>query len=125
MDHPTDPWEGRVLANFMEAGRLVQIPARRKKRMIVLRWLADHFRPGERYTEAQVNELIGRYHEDFALLRRLMVDEELMQRARGLYWRAGTLPYPSAPASAVAAMAAHVLRGSVPQPEPGTPRRHA
>lgn len=125
MHHPTDPREGRVLANFMDAGRLVQIPARRKKRMIVLRWLADHFRPGERYTEAQVNELIGRYHEDFALLRRLMVDEELMQRAQGLYWRAGTLPYPTTPAFGLAAILAPTLRRSLRESQPGTPRRHA
>jgi hypothetical protein len=90
----TRRWEEYVLRNFMVDGRLVQIPARRKKRMVVLAWLADHFRPGERYTEAQINEIISRYHDDFALLRRLMVDEELMQRARGLYWRAGTLPAP-------------------------------
>lgn len=123
MHHPTDPREGRVLANFMEAGRLVQIPARRKKRMIVLRWLADHFRPGERYTEAQVNELIGRYHEDFALLRRLMVHEELMQRAQGLYWRAGTLPYPSTLAAAVTAMSLQGRRGSVREPDASALRR--
>jgi hypothetical protein len=88
----TEPWEERVLATFLDRGRLVQIPARRKKRLVVLRWLADHFRPAERYTEAQVNDLLRRYHEDVATLRRLMVDEELMQRGRGMYWRAGTLP---------------------------------
>jgi hypothetical protein len=89
-----EPWEDRVLAIFVRGGRLQQIPARRKKRLVVLRWLADHFRPAERYTEAQVNEILLRYHEDSASLRRLMVDEELMQRRDGLYWRAGTLPFP-------------------------------
>ena len=92
---PTDQkWEERVLANFMEDGRLKQIPARARKRRVVLRWLADHFRPAERYPEAQVNDILRRYHDDFALLRRLLVDEELMQRKAGVYWRAGTLPYP-------------------------------
>jgi len=89
-----DAWEERVLANFMEGGRLKQIPARWKKRRVVLRWLAEHFRPAERYPEAQVNDILRRYHEDFALLRRLLVDEELMQRRAGVYWRAGTLPNP-------------------------------
>ena len=89
-------WEERVLANFMEAGRLKQIPARSKKRRVVLRWLADHFRPAERYPEAQVNDILRRYHDDFALLRRLLVDEEFMHRKGGFYWRAGTLPYPGA-----------------------------
>ena len=91
-----DAWEERVLANFMEAGRIKQIPARWKKRRVVLRWLADHFRPAERYTEAQVNDILRRYHEDFALLRRLLVDDELMQREAGVYWRAGTLPFVTA-----------------------------
>ena len=92
-----DEDERRVLAIFLADGRLAQVPARRKKRMVVLRWLAEHFRPGERYSEAQVNEILGRYHDDFATLRRLLVDEELMQRGAGLYWRAGTLPPPTTP----------------------------
>ncbi len=87
-------WEERVLANFMDRGRLRQVPAQRKKRMVVLRWLADHFRPAERYSEAQVNEILLRYHDDPALLRRLMVDEELMDREAGVYWRTGSLPRP-------------------------------
>ncbi len=89
-----EPWEDRVLAIFLVGGRLKQIPARRKKRLVVLRWLADHFRPAERYPEAQVNEILRRYHDDPAYLRRLMVDEDLMHRYGGLYWRAGTLPFP-------------------------------
>ena len=90
-------WERRLLASLLVDHRLEQVPAQRKKRLVVLHWLAEHFRPGERYSEAQVNDIIRRYHDDPALLRRLMVDEELMQRAAGLYWRAGTLP-PPAPA---------------------------
>jgi hypothetical protein len=101
-----DAWEERVLANFMEAGRIKQIPARRKKRRVVLHWLAEHFRPAERYPEAQVNDILRRYHEDFALLRRLLVDEELMQRQAGVYWRAGTLPH--RPAAVAAALAIHL-----------------
>lgn len=78
----------------MRDGRIVQLPARDKKRMVLLRWLAGHFRPGERYPEAQVSELLGRYHDDYATLRRLLVDRELMQRKGGLYWRAGTMSFP-------------------------------
>lgn len=90
----TEAWEDRVFANFMDGGRLKQIPARRRKRLVILRWLADHFRPAEQYTEAQVNEILLRYHDDPAYLRRLMVDEELMHRYAGVYWRAGTMPHP-------------------------------
>lgn len=113
-----DAWEQRVLANFMEAGRIKQIPARRKKRRVVLQWLAEHFRPAERYPEAQVNDILRRYHEDFALLRRLLVDEELMQRQAGAYWRAGTLPH--RPAVVAAALATH-LAASPSRIDPAEP----
>jgi hypothetical protein len=85
----------RVLAAFMVRGRLVALPARRKKRLLVLGWLADLFRPAERYTEAKVNDVLGRYSDDPATVRRALIDEELMQRRGGLYWRTGTVPYPA------------------------------
>jgi hypothetical protein len=61
--------------------------------LVVLRWLARQLRPSRRYPEAVVNAVLGRIHPDFATLRRLLVDEELMQRQRGLYWRAGSLAF--------------------------------
>ncbi|HUY73508.1 MAG TPA: DUF2087 domain-containing protein [Candidatus Dormibacteraeota bacterium] len=88
-----DRYDARVLENFSDAsGRLVGIPAQRKKRLAVLRWLAEEFQPGRRYTEAEVNRIISRRHPDFATLRRYMVDEELMQRRSGIYWRTGSVP---------------------------------
>ncbi len=48
--------------------------------------------PGRRYNEAEVNEIISRRHPDFATLRRHLVDEELMQRQRSIYWRTGSVP---------------------------------
>ena len=83
----------RVLENFIDAGgRLTAIPVQRKKRLAVLRWLVEDFQPGRLYDEAEVNRIIGRRHGDFAALRRYLVDEELMQRRRGVYWRTGSVP---------------------------------
>lgn len=85
--------DDRVLENFVDGlGRLVVIPVQRKKRLVVLRWLAEDFRPGRLYPEAEVNRILGRRHADFWMLRRYLVDEELMQRRRGVYWRAGSVP---------------------------------
>jgi hypothetical protein len=85
-----DAW---VIANFVGGdGRLLEIPAQRKKRMAVLRWLAEEFQPGRRYPEGEVNRIIRRHHPDYAALRRYLVDEELMQRREGVYWRTGTVP---------------------------------
>ena len=89
---PTPEFEERVRETFIEDGRLT-LPAKRKKRLVVLRWAADLFRPGERYPEAVVNRVLGRYYDDVSTLRRMLVDEEFLQRSNaGVYWRAGTLP---------------------------------
>lgn len=88
-----DAYEARVRESFIDlAGRLTAIPVQRKKRMAVLRWLVEDFQPGRLYSEADVNRIILRRHPDFAALRRYLVDEELMQRRRGVYWRTGSVP---------------------------------
>jgi len=90
---PTPGDEDRVLENFVDsAGRLISIPVQRKKRLAVLRWLVEDFQPGRLYEESEVNRVIARRHPDFAALRRYLVDEELMQRRRGVYWRTGSMP---------------------------------
>jgi hypothetical protein len=90
---PDPDYDARVRENFVDAeDRIVSIPAQLKKRLAILRWLVEDFQPGRRYTEAEVNEIISRRHPDFATLRRHLVDEELMQRKRGIYWRTGTVP---------------------------------
>lgn len=82
-----DAWERKVLRDFFEGPQLKEIPASRKKRSIVLRWLASLFEPGTRYSEAQVNEIIKRHHPDASTLRREMIGEHLLQREQGIYWR--------------------------------------
>jgi hypothetical protein len=90
---PDPDCDARVRENFVDAtDPLVSIPVQRKKRLAILRWIVEDFQPGRRYTEADINRIILRRHADFATLRRYLVDEELMQRQRGIYWRTGTVP---------------------------------
>jgi hypothetical protein len=90
---PSSDYDLRILQNFIDEGdRLTGISAQRKKRLAILRWLVEDFQPGTRYAEAEVNRIISRRHPDFATLRRHLVDEELMQRHRSVYWRTGSLP---------------------------------
>lgn len=83
------PEQARVLRNFMVDGALTSIPTARSKRLLLLDFLSSRFDPGVTYTEAQVNETLGRYHPDVAALRRYLVDEEFLERRDGFYWRAG------------------------------------
>lgn len=85
----SDQAEPEVVRRFMRDGRLIEIPSARGKRREVLDRLAQEFEPGRRYPESEVNEILGRFHGDVASLRRYLVDEGFMERARGRYWRAG------------------------------------
>ncbi len=76
------------LRNFVtEDGTLTQIPAGRKKRRAVLVWLAGQFEPGRTYSEAEVNRILKRHHEDCATLRRELVGYRMMSRESGRYRR--------------------------------------
>lgn len=83
------PEQAAVLRGFLVDGRLVSIPAARSKRMVLLDFLAQRFEPGRVYPEREVNRLLGAVHDDFAALRRYLVNEEFLERRGGFYWRAG------------------------------------
>ena len=55
----------------------------------VLRYLVQAFELNKRYSEKKVNEVLGKYHEDVASLRRELVGSGLMKRegGGGEYWR--------------------------------------
>ena len=76
-----------VLRNFVDEGRLQAIPVRAAQRRVVLEYLAERFERGIEYSEPEVNELLGRFHDDYASLRRYLVDEGLLTRSDGLYRR--------------------------------------
>lgn len=86
----------KVLRDFFDGDRLRQIPAQRKKRVIVLQHLVERFDPNREYTEREVSEELKRAHEDFATLRRELVDYGFMTRAGGIYRVARDLPQRSA-----------------------------
>jgi predicted transcriptional regulator len=85
-----DAYDRKVVEDYSTTdGRLKTIPAQRKKLEAVLRYVVTAFEPGVRYSEKQVNEVLSRYHEDTATLRRELVGYGLMQRegGGGEYWR--------------------------------------
>lgn len=82
-----DAWERKVLRDFLNGEELKEIPASRKKRIVILKWLASKFEMGVKYPESAVNEIIGRHHPDFATLRRELIGNKLMERENAIYWR--------------------------------------
>ncbi len=87
-----DGWsdgEAEVLRRFFSGDRLTAIPTSQGKRRVILERLAQEFEPGLRYQEAEVNFTLQMFHADYAALRRYLVDEGLLTRADGVYWRTG------------------------------------
>jgi len=90
VDHGVDdPGTAAVLRVFVRDGRLVRVPAVMSKRRVVLEHIALSFEPGVRYAEREVNAILRAWHDDHAALRRYLVDEGLLGREAGEYWRTG------------------------------------
>jgi len=85
-----DAYDARVVKDFSRRdGRLKTIPSQRKKLEAVLRHIVNSFVAGRRYSEKRVNEILSRFHDDTATLRRELVGSGLMKRegGGGDYWR--------------------------------------
>ena len=82
------------LRPFVRDGRITALPAKRAVRLLLLDQVAQAFEPGRRYPESEVNEILTALYDDYATLRRYLIDEDLMSRTPdGTYWRSGgTVP---------------------------------
>ncbi|MGG4220893.1 metalloregulator ArsR/SmtB family transcription factor [Paenibacillus jamilae] len=86
MSELNETLEATVLRNFFaKDGKLRQIPAQYKKKLIVLQMLAEKLEPGRIYAERELNEWIKQYHEDFATIRRELIMHQFMYREREMY----------------------------------------
>jgi len=86
----TQAYDRKVLQTFTdEEGRITAFPSQLKKYQVLLRYVVKAFEPGIRYPEKQVNDILSRFHEDTADLRRGLVEFKLMARegGGGAYWR--------------------------------------
>ena len=79
--------ERKVLDNFVDGDRLIEIPVSYKKRLVILKWLIGFFEPGISYAESQVNAILKLHHQDCATLRREMIGCGMLARDKGVYSR--------------------------------------
>lgn len=88
-DVDMDAYDQKVVRNYTKAdGTLKQIPNQQKKLLAILRYVVKDFKPDVRYTEKEVNQILGNYHDDYAFLRRGLVDHKFLDRESGgsSYW---------------------------------------
>ena len=84
-----DPaFEARVLRAFVRGDRLASIPARDRKRQVILRFLVDRVLPDAGpLDERDLNMRLALWHPDVAALRRYLVDAGLVERSGMIYRR--------------------------------------
>jgi excisionase family DNA binding protein len=81
-----DPGQ-KIVNRFMKNGRFDVLPVQRKKRRYIIEYILSQFEFGKVYAEKEVNEIIGRFHDDYCRVRREFVDERMMSRKDGKYLR--------------------------------------
>jgi hypothetical protein len=90
----------KVIRAFLRGGRLVSIPAKPRKRDLLLPVILDQCFPEDRdYEEKEVNIRLALLHPDVAALRRYLIDGRWMTRQAGIYRRAVPLAVPVTPDS--------------------------
>ena len=90
MENPLRPDQSerdKIEKSFFKDGRLTELPAQRKKRIVVLEHLLQAFELERDYTELEVNGILKQFHPDVATLRREFIDVKMMTRAAGVYRR--------------------------------------
>ncbi|KAF0816183.1 Transcriptional regulator [Bacillus sp. ZZV12-4809] len=76
----------KVIENFFTRdGKLKNIPAQRKKKLMVFEHLIKGLKMGKKYEEKELNEYIKQFHEDYATIRREFIINHYMYRENGIY----------------------------------------
>ena len=83
----------RVLHNFIKDGRVNHLPTTRNMRTYILEFFLEKFEPNRKYSEAEVNQIISRYYEDFCTVRREFIANKMMVRSQGTYRRTSSYKF--------------------------------
>lgn len=87
----TEQENAKILAAHFQKGPhgpLASYPLKEKKRLAIIRHLSARFTTGRTYSEKEVNEILQPVYEDYALLRRHLIDYGFMNRTPdgSSYW---------------------------------------
>ena len=77
----------KIIKTFFKDGKLDQMPAQAKKKLIIFEELAKNFEIGKEYSEFEVTKILKPIYFDFATVRRDLVDNGFLSRNNGVYKR--------------------------------------
>jgi hypothetical protein len=83
--------EEKVLVSLfssLQPLRLINFPAKEKKKIIVLRKITEQFEKDKKYDEKELNGILKGIYDDFATIRRYLIEYGFMERTNDCkyYW---------------------------------------
>ena len=85
-DERIKKYNEKVIRTFIKKGRLIALPVQHKKRLLILNEFAAKFEKGRIYNEKEVNTVVNKIFDDHCTIRRLLIEENIMQRENQKYW---------------------------------------
>lgn len=85
----TDKEKNDTIKAYMdENGALKNYPAKAKKKIIILEEIVKNFSKGKIYSEKEINRVLKRIYEDYASLRRALIEYGFIERTNDCnsYW---------------------------------------
>ncbi|HKL47939.1 MAG TPA: DUF2087 domain-containing protein [Candidatus Izemoplasmatales bacterium] len=67
---------------------IIRFPKKQKYKFLCLLWIRDLFDSHQEYSEKEVNKMIKPVYNDYAMVRRYLVDFNLLKRTKDgrVYW---------------------------------------
>lgn len=71
----------QVISNYMDDnGALKTYPSKEKRKIIILEEISKNFSRGKHYSEKEINRILKRIYEDYATLRRALIEYGFLDR---------------------------------------------
>lgn len=86
-DEREEAYRKKILSTFMRDGKITNMPAQLKKKLIVIEEICRAFDMETPYTEKEMNIKIADYYDDFCMVRRFFIDYGLFAREDGFYFK--------------------------------------
>ena len=91
-DNVTEKEREKVIRNYFqrdgEKGRLCTLPSKEKKKLIIYKYIMKNFQADKKYTYQEVDQILKEIYDDYAAIRRGLIDYGFMKRTRDcmFYW---------------------------------------
>ena len=87
----TDDEQEKILKNMfvsLEPLKLKQFSPKEKKKLVILKRIAESFDKSRKYSELEINEHLKQIYDDFATIRRYLIEYKFMDRSKDghIYW---------------------------------------